>query len=105
MNTCNPNPAQGTVTGGIGGTAVTPAVTRVIMGGGGGAGSRNNNGPSDGGNGGGLVLIRAGAVTGTGTITARGTRPVSTANDGAGGGGAGGTIVVLAARATSPASP
>lgn len=97
-NTCPP--VQGTVTGGIGGTAMAPAVTRVIMGAGGGAGSRNNNGPSGGGNGGGIVLMRAGLVAGTGAITSQGVRPPSTANDGAGGGGAGGTIVVLAATGT-----
>jgi hypothetical protein len=99
-NTCPP--VQGAQSGGIGGTAMAPASTRLIRGGGGGAGTANNNGPSGGGNGGGIVLMRAGAVAGTGTITARGIRPPSTANDGGGGGGAGGTIVLLAATGTMP---
>jgi hypothetical protein len=95
-NGCPPN--QGSQTGGVGGAAFgAAAVTQISLGGGGGAGTRNNNGPSSGGAGGGIVMIRAGQTSGTGTITARGLRPLSTANDGAGGGGAGGTVLVATA--------
>ena len=97
----NPTPCppitDGSKTGGLGGQAPGASATRLFLGGGGGAGSRNNAGPSGGGNGGGIVLIRANAVAGTGTITANGVRPPSTANDGGGGGGAGGSIVVAVA--------
>jgi uncharacterized repeat protein (TIGR01451 family) len=72
------------------------APQRLFMGGGGGAGTRNNSsgGQSSGGRGGGIVFIRAGSVTGTGTIAADGESPPAPENDGGGGGGAGGTIVV-----------
>jgi hypothetical protein len=96
----NPSPcppiSDGSQTGGRGGTGVTDA-TRLLLGGGGGAGSRNNPGPSHGAAGGGMILFRVGAVSGSATLTARGTRPLSSANDGGGGGGAGGAIVVVAA--------
>jgi hypothetical protein len=88
---------DGSKTGGLGGQALAASATRLFLGGGGGQGTRNNDGPSSGGNGGGIVLIRANAVAGTGTITASGVQPPSTANDGGGGGGAGGSIVVVAA--------
>jgi len=97
-NNCPPD--QGSRSGGLGGKAFTPSVTRLTMGGGGGAGSMNNAGPSSGAPGGGIVIIRAGQVAGAGTITARGLRPLSTANDGGGGGGGGGSIVVLSAQGT-----
>ncbi len=93
--TCPPI-TTGSQTGGEGGTGVA-STTRLIFGGGGGAGSRNNPGPSSAGNGGGMILFRVGAVSGAATLTARGLRPLSSANDGGGGGGAGGTVVVVAA--------
>ncbi|MDQ2854851.1 MAG: DUF11 domain-containing protein [Acidobacteriota bacterium] len=84
--------------GGYGGAAVAAAVNRMVLGGGGGAGSRNNSSgdASSGGRGGGMVLIRAGTVSGSGTISANGSAGVPALNDGGGGGGAGGSILVVA---------
>lgn len=86
--------------GGWGGANVAAGISRIVMGGSGGAASRNNtpgvNGASSGANGGGMVLIRAGNLSGSATITANGSTAFqATANDGGGGGGAGGTVVVL----------
>ncbi|HEX7831180.1 MAG TPA: C25 family cysteine peptidase [Thermoanaerobaculia bacterium] len=84
--------------GGFGGAPYYDSPGRVVLGGGGGAGARNNSAgiAAAGAAGGGIVLIRAGRLTGTGTITANGSDAYNdTANDGGGGGGAGGTIVVL----------
>ncbi|MGZ5431752.1 MAG: DUF7507 domain-containing protein, partial [Thermoanaerobaculia bacterium] len=84
--------------GGFGGAPFYDSPGRVVLGGGGGAGSRNNSTgiASAGATGGGIVLLRAGRLTGTGTITANGSDAFNdTANDGGGGGGAGGSIVVL----------
>jgi hypothetical protein len=89
-------------TGGEGGGLFPATVNRVAMGGGGGAGSRNNS-PGDtqasgGAAGGGIVIIRAGSLTGTATVTANGAAAYNgTLNDAGGGGGAGGSIVVLSA--------
>jgi len=86
---------------GIGGAAFASAApNRVVMGGGGGAGGSNNNGAdpinSSGGAGGGIVIVRAGSMSGSGTVNADGangrTQPI---NDGAGGGGAGGSVVLM----------
>jgi fimbrial isopeptide formation D2 family protein/uncharacterized repeat protein (TIGR01451 family) len=84
--------------GGYGGAAVAAAVNRMVLGGGGGAGARNNSSgdASSGGRGGGMVLIRAGTVSGSGTISANGSAGVAALNDGGGGGGAGGSILVVA---------
>lgn len=85
-------------TGGFGGAPFYDSPGRVVLGGGGGAGARNNSSgiASAGAAGGGIVLIRAGRLTGTGTITANGAAAFNTtANDGGGGGGAGGSIVIL----------
>ncbi len=85
--------------GGFGGAAFSlVAVNRLIMGGGAGAASRNNSSgdASSGGSGGGLVMIRAGTVSGAGTISANGTAGLAALNDGGGGGGAGGSILVVA---------
>ncbi len=87
-------------TGGGGGSAFPATIDRLAMGGGGGAGSRNNstgdNLASSGSSGGGIIFIRAGALTGTATITANGANSYTgTSNDAGGGGGAAGTIVVL----------
>ncbi|MDU0372748.1 T9SS type A sorting domain-containing protein [Hymenobacter endophyticus] len=87
-------------TGGIGGVADNmPSATRLYLGGGGGAGSTVSAATtSSGGTGGGLILLRAGSVSGTKTITANGTAGLTptTNSNGGGGGGAGGTIVVNA---------
>jgi LPXTG-site transpeptidase (sortase) family protein len=82
--------------GGLGGAAFPAAATKVALGGGGGAGSRNNSAgfASSGGTGGGMVMIRAGSLTGAGTITANGGVGVTPDNDGGGGGGAGGSVIV-----------
>ncbi len=85
--------------GGFGGSAFTPtAIDRVVLGGGGGAGSRNSTGPSSGERGGGIIMVRAAAVSGTGTVRANGVSAPSNTNvrDGGGGGGAGGSILFLA---------
>ncbi len=86
--------------GGEGGVAFPSTIDRLALGGGGGAGSRNNsdgdNQASGGSPGGGIIFIRAGALSGTATLTANGSNSYNgTANDSGGGGGAGGTIVVL----------
>src|SRR4029077_15069308 len=61
-------------TGGEGGGLFPATVNRVAMGGGGGAGSRNNSSgqASAGAAGGGIVIIRAGSLSGTATVTANG---------------------------------
>jgi uncharacterized repeat protein (TIGR01451 family) len=90
--------------GGFGGAAYFSAAnpvnpqtpTEVILGGGGGAGTRNNSSgiESSGGSGGGIIFVRAGSVTGTGTLVASGSNGHDAGRDGGGGGGGGGTIVV-----------
>jgi uncharacterized repeat protein (TIGR01451 family) len=95
------------IEGGFGGTAFPATTSAMVLGGGGGAGTTNdgtaypaNTNPaginSSGAAGGGLLIIHAGSVTGTGTITANGQNALNVANDGGGGGGAGGSIRVLA---------
>ncbi len=104
------------VVGGFGGVAFPANTGAVVMGGGGGAGTSNNGawwdpttntGNADcgadctgvfssGTAGGGIVIIRAGSVTGTGTITANGLNALDEENDAGGGGGAGGSILVYA---------
>ncbi len=91
-NTWSSNLARG----GYGGVVVPGTASRVFLGGGGGAGSDNNSVLSSaGGTGGGIVLVRAGSLAGTGTITADGTAGSISGQDGSGGGGAGGSVVVL----------
>ncbi len=106
--------------GGFGGLPFPASTSAIVMGGGGGAGTSNNgatwdpiantgtstsNGAcptnctgiySSGTAGGGIVIIHAGSVVGTGTITSSGQTALQTENDGGGGGGAGGTILVYA---------
>jgi uncharacterized repeat protein (TIGR01451 family) len=104
------------IVGGFGGAAFPVSTSALAMGGGAGAGTTNNGSYwtpstdtgnnncganctgiySSGGAGGGIVIIHAGSVTGTGTITSNGQTALSTENDGGGGGGAGGTILVFA---------
>lgn len=83
---------------GIGGADFAQrAISRVVMGGGGGAGSNNNSVAltSSGGAGGGIVMVRAGSMTGTGTINANGANgQTQLQNDSGGGGGAGGSVIV-----------
>ena len=95
--------------GGLGGAAFPASSGRVVLGGGGGAGSRNNSDnntnpgaptriaqASSGAAGGGIIIIRAGSITGTGTMSANGASAYDlTSNDAGGGGGAGGTVIVL----------
>ncbi|HEY1799727.1 MAG TPA: C25 family cysteine peptidase [Terriglobales bacterium] len=94
--------------GGLGGAPFPSSTGRVVMGGGGGAGSRNNSDnntagaptriaqASSGAAGGGIIIIRAGSITGTGTMSANGANAYDlTSNDAGGGGGAGGTVIVL----------
>jgi uncharacterized repeat protein (TIGR01451 family) len=91
--------------GGDGGSVFPASPIRLIMGGGGGAGSTNDAtrtaGPtgalaSSGAPGGGIIMVRAAAITGTGSIISNGEKPVGIpANDASGGGGAGGSILVV----------
>ncbi|HKV25381.1 MAG TPA: C25 family cysteine peptidase [Candidatus Acidoferrum sp.] len=101
--------------GGYGGAPFPATTSALVMGGGGGGGTTNNGsywdpttdtGNADcglnctgvystGGAGGGIVIIHAGSVVGTGTISANGQSALAPENDGAGGGGAGGTILVF----------
>jgi uncharacterized repeat protein (TIGR01451 family) len=76
---------------------IVPTIDRLIMGGGGGAGDANNGIAGSGGLGGGIIMIRAGTITGTGTISARARDGVVTpTDDGGSGAGAGGSILILA---------
>ena len=104
--------------GGFGGVAFPTSMSSIVMGGGAGSGTTNNGSfwnpstdtggstsntcptpctgiNSSGTAGGGIVIIHAGTVTGTGTITSNGQDALETENDGGGGGGAGGTIIFL----------
>ncbi len=96
---------QGIITsGGWGGFDYSASVSasRLFMGGGGGSGTSNNGTgtptaglASSGASGGGLVMIRAGSISGSATITANGSSANNTVlNDGSGGGGAGGSVLV-----------
>jgi len=105
--------------GGFGGAPFSANTSALVMGGGGGAGSTNDGSYyisasnhsadcgatctgiySSGGAGGGIVIIHAGSVTGTGSITANGQSTTSTDNDSTGGGGAGGSIELFANSGT-----
>lgn len=88
--------------GGYGGRGVIQSVNLLTMGGGGGAGSRNNSSGvmSSGGAGGGIVIVRAGSITGNGTVNVSGLSGnlYVPDNDAGGGGGGGGTVLILAAQ-------
>jgi len=103
--------------GGFGGYLFPATTSSLVMGGGGGAGTTNDGSyyTSSGGNadctgcngiyssgapGGGIAIIRAGSVTGTGTITSNGATALSVENDGGGGGGAGGSILIYSNSGT-----
>ncbi len=91
--------SSGLATGGYGGVGLPGTPRRVFLGGGGGSGTTNNHASpqADGADGGGIVLIRAGSIAGSGSITANGADAYNqTLNDGGGGGGAGGTIIITA---------
>ncbi|MGB7415022.1 MAG: lamin tail domain-containing protein, partial [Thermosynechococcaceae cyanobacterium] len=93
------NPATGVSkpVGGKGGSAMTAALDRIIMGGGGGAGDANNGIAGSGGPGGGIVMVRAGAIIGSGLISATAKDGLLTpTDDGGAGAGAGGSIVITA---------
>ena len=94
------------IVGGHYGQAFPFSTNLLVMGGGGGAGTTNdgtanpaNTNPaginSSGSEGGGIILVRAGSLIGTGTLSANGQNALTVENDGSGGGGAGGTIVVF----------
>lgn len=83
-------------------------IARVVLGGGGGAGDQNNNSLNinvmSGATGGGIVLIRAGALSGSGVIDVRGGNANNnTLNDAAGAGAAGGSVVVISPNWTTGA--
>jgi hypothetical protein len=85
--------------GGRGGSplSATPVPGRLVMGGGGGAGDANNGIAGSGGLGGGIVMIRAGTIAGSGTISARAKDGVTTpTDDGGSGAGGGGSILIMA---------
>ncbi|MGD0304994.1 MAG: hypothetical protein ABSC71_09215 [Candidatus Acidiferrales bacterium] len=104
-----------TVVGGFGGYLFPASTSALVMGGGGGAGTSNDGSwynpstgtggadcgttctgiYSSGAPGGGIAIIRAGYVSGTGTITSNGGTALDPENDGAGGGGAGGSILLF----------
>ena len=98
--------SSSSTTGGFGGFGYSTSLgsTRLFLGGGGGSGTTNNGTGSPGSGfatsgaaGGGLVMVRAGSITGSGTISANGSNANnSVTNDGSGGGGAGGSVLVHA---------
>lgn len=111
--------AVNSTNGGVGGDAFPATTSSIVLGGGGGAGTTNNgsyfnsttdqnNGCgasctgiySSGGAGGGIIVIHAGTVVGTGTLSANGQGTLSTQNDSTGGGGAGGSIILYANTGT-----
>lgn len=93
-------PTPDRMVGGLGGDKlVYDPTAHLVFGGGGGAGEENDDVGSGGAIGGGVVFVRAGSITGTGTITADGAAGAPSTNDGAGGGGAGGLIMVRTASA------
>jgi uncharacterized repeat protein (TIGR01451 family)/fimbrial isopeptide formation D2 family protein len=92
--------------GGEPGVPLPPAINRLFMGGGGGGGDANNaTSLVRGGVGAGIVIVRAGRMTGTGTIEADGDNGdkgvYDSAPDGAGGGGAGGSVLLYAKNSSS----
>ncbi len=85
--------------GGRGGSPLSssPVPSRLVMGGGGGAGDANNGVAGSGGLGGGIVMIRAGTIAGSGTISARAKDgAITPTDDGGSGAGGGGSILIMA---------
>lgn len=91
------------ISGGLGGRPLDySSTTRIFMGGGAGAGDSNNSTGTAGGNGGGIVFVLTkNNVTGTGSISAKGSTPPNTSScgtcygDAAGGGGGGGSVLIF----------
>jgi gliding motility-associated-like protein len=86
--------------GGRPGLGLNLTYQSIVFGGGGGGGDANNAQTGvKGGAGGGIIFIKAGQISGSGTINVSGTNGqvgvFGAAPDGAGGGGGGGTIVVF----------
>jgi hypothetical protein len=81
--------------GGRGGAAFPATPAQLVMGGGGGAGTSHNLGPGTGSPGGGMVFLRAGTVSGAGTLSADGADAAGCAQVGGGRAGAGGRVVVF----------
>ncbi|UOR04584.1 T9SS type A sorting domain-containing protein [Hymenobacter aerilatus] len=86
-----------------GAAVVEGSSSRLLLGGGGGAGTTNGNTnatdgtTSSGANGGGIIMVRTGAVSGTGTLVANGASASNAVrDDGSGGGGGGGSILLTA---------
>jgi len=111
--------ATNSTDGGFGGAAFPASTSALTMGGSGGAGTTNNGSYyisgtnhgancgatctgiySSGGPGGGIIILHAGSVVGSGTITANGLSTLSTDNDSTGGAGAGGSIIVFSNSGT-----
>ena len=88
-----------------GGSFIDASSAKLVMGGGGGAGDFNNSDFPDGsgGAGGGLILVRAGAIVGAGSLLANGAdgRQSTAQKDGVGGGGAGGSIYINSNTSTA----
>lgn len=102
---CPGGPSVCPQSGGFGGSGVVEqAADLLVMGGGGGAGTTNNATGTPGGGvassgatGGGIIIVRAGTITGSGTLRADGSDANQTVdNDGSGGGGGGGAILLVA---------
>lgn len=91
--------------GGLGGAPLSYLpYERLVFGGGGGGGAGHVDVGTPGAAGGGVILIRAGAVAGTGRFSAMGASAdfvTSGGDDGAGGGGAGGAVSLRAERTLS----
>jgi len=95
--------------GGRPGSGLNLSFEQLLFGGGGGGGDANNaQSGVKGGAGGGIVFIKAGEISGIGTISASGTNGqvgvYGAAPDGAGGGGAGGNIVIFSDAALNNAT-
>jgi uncharacterized repeat protein (TIGR01451 family) len=91
------------VVGGVGGATFPGTALLTVMGGGGGSGTANNQTggyQTSGAAGGGIVIVRAGTVSGSGTINANGATALDIDMDGAGGGGAGGSVIVTVKTGT-----
>jgi len=86
--------------GGVGGcTLIDSVYTRLFLGGAGGGAHQNNGVGTSGANGGGLIIIKANAISSSGSygIIANGDSSKTfygVPSDGVGGGGAGGTVVL-----------
>lgn len=93
--------AAGEGRGGFGGAGLAADTPRLLAGGGGGAGTRHEGRGADthgaGGRGGGVVLLRAGTLTGPGTLDVSGADGLAGHTSAAGGGGGGGGSIMVQA--------